>query len=36
VDAKTPKSLLTRADARLFAAKRAGRGRCIGMDVPAA
>ena len=36
VDARNPKSLLTRADARLFAAKRAGRGRCIGMDVPAA
>jgi diguanylate cyclase (GGDEF)-like protein len=29
-DAITPKALLTRADARLLAAKRAGRGRCVG------
>jgi diguanylate cyclase (GGDEF)-like protein len=30
VEATTPKALLTCADARLLAAKRAGRGRCIG------
>ena len=30
--ATTPKSLLSCADARLLAAKRAGRGRCIGDD----
>ncbi len=30
--ATTPKGLLTSADARLLAAKRAGRGRCIGSD----
>jgi diguanylate cyclase (GGDEF)-like protein len=35
-EATTPKALPTRADSRLFAAKRAGRGRCIGTDVPAA
>jgi diguanylate cyclase (GGDEF)-like protein len=29
-EATTPKALLTCADARLLAAKRAGRGRCIG------
>jgi diguanylate cyclase (GGDEF)-like protein len=29
-DATTPKALVTRADERLLAAKRAGRGRCIG------
>jgi diguanylate cyclase (GGDEF)-like protein len=29
-DATTPKALLTAADGRLLAAKRAGRGRCIG------
>jgi len=32
-DALTPKELLTRADARLLAAKRAGRGRCVGSDL---
>jgi diguanylate cyclase (GGDEF)-like protein len=31
----TPKALLTRADKRLLAAKRAGRGRCIGASVAA-
>ncbi len=31
-DATTPKALLARADARLLAAKRAGRGRCVGQD----
>ncbi|MEO8030686.1 MAG: GGDEF domain-containing protein [Gemmatimonadota bacterium] len=31
-DATTPKVLLARADARLLAAKRAGRGRCVGHD----
>lgn len=30
--ATTPKVLLTAADARLLAAKRAGRGRCVGED----
>jgi diguanylate cyclase len=30
--ATTPKALLTCADARLLAAKRAGRGRCIAGD----
>jgi diguanylate cyclase (GGDEF)-like protein len=35
VEAITPKALLTRADARLLAAKRAGRGRCIGSESPA-
>ncbi len=30
----TPKALLTCADARLLAAKRAGRGRCIGAEPP--
>ena len=30
--ATTPKGLLTTADARLLAAKRAGRGRCVGTD----
>lgn len=33
-EAITPKALLMRADARLLAAKRAGRGRCIGSDEP--
>ena len=32
VEATIPKTLLTCADARLLAAKRAGRGRCIGSD----
>jgi diguanylate cyclase (GGDEF)-like protein len=32
VGATTPKALLTCADARLLAAKRAGRGRCIGSE----
>ena len=32
VEATTPKALLTCADARLLAAKRAGRGRCIGAE----
>jgi diguanylate cyclase (GGDEF)-like protein len=32
VEATTPKALLTCADARLLAAKRAGRGRCIGSE----
>ncbi len=32
-DATTPKALLMRADARLLAAKRAGRGRCIGAEL---
>jgi diguanylate cyclase (GGDEF)-like protein len=31
-DVSTPKALLTCADARLLAAKRAGRGRCIGSE----
>ncbi|MGH7513605.1 MAG: hypothetical protein ACREOQ_11860 [Gemmatimonadales bacterium] len=30
VESITPEALLTRADTRLLAAKRAGRGRCIG------
>jgi diguanylate cyclase (GGDEF)-like protein len=34
VEATTPKALLTCADARLLAAKRAGRGRCIGSEAP--
>jgi diguanylate cyclase (GGDEF)-like protein len=33
--ATTAKALLTCADARLLAAKRAGRGRCIGSEPPA-
>jgi diguanylate cyclase (GGDEF)-like protein len=32
-EATTPKALLSCADARLLAAKRAGRGRCIGGDM---
>ena len=32
--ATTPKALVTCADARLLAAKRAGRGRCIGSESP--
>jgi two-component system cell cycle response regulator len=32
LEATTPKALLTCADARLLAAKRAGRGRCIGSE----
>jgi diguanylate cyclase (GGDEF)-like protein len=32
ITASTPKELMTRADRRLLAAKRAGRGRCIGSD----
>ncbi|MEP7326438.1 MAG: GGDEF domain-containing protein [Gemmatimonadota bacterium] len=32
-EASDPKSLLTTADRRLLAAKRAGRGQCIGSDV---
>jgi two-component system, cell cycle response regulator len=32
VAATTPKALLTCADARLLAAKRAGRGRCVGSE----
>jgi len=35
VEATTPKALLTCADARLLAAKRAGRGRCIGSEASA-
>ena len=31
-DATTPKALVTRADERLLAAKRAGRGRCIASE----
>jgi len=31
-EATTPKALVNCADARLFAAKRAGRGRCFGSD----
>ena len=34
VEATTPKGLLTCADARLLAAKRAGRARCIGSESP--
>jgi diguanylate cyclase (GGDEF)-like protein len=33
-EALTPKALVTRADTRLLAAKRAGRGRCIGSETP--
>jgi two-component system cell cycle response regulator len=33
LEATTPKALLTCADARLLAAKRAGRGRCIGSEM---
>jgi diguanylate cyclase (GGDEF)-like protein len=32
VEATTPKALVTCADARLLAAKRAGRGRCVGSE----
>jgi diguanylate cyclase (GGDEF)-like protein len=34
VEAMTPKALVTCADARLLAAKRAGRARCIGSESP--
>jgi diguanylate cyclase (GGDEF)-like protein len=34
-DAPTPKALVSRADARLLAAKRAGRARCIGPELSA-
>ena len=34
ITAITPKALLSCADVRLLAAKRAGRGRCIGSDLP--
>jgi diguanylate cyclase (GGDEF)-like protein len=33
-EATSPKALLTCADTRLLAAKRAGRGRCIGLETP--
>jgi diguanylate cyclase (GGDEF)-like protein len=33
-EATTPKALVNCADARLFAAKRAGRGRCFGFTGP--
>lgn len=32
-EATTPKALLSAADARLLAAKRAGRGRCVGSEL---
>ena len=35
-EATTPKALLTCADTRLLAAKRAGRGRCVGVGTPEA
>jgi diguanylate cyclase (GGDEF)-like protein len=33
IEATTPKAILSVADARLLAAKRAGRGRCVGSEV---
>ncbi len=33
LEATTPRALLSAADTRLLAAKRAGRGRCVGSEV---